>query len=187
MKVSKTVSIDLELLQKVIEKNPNFSQAVTLALENWLYFLNETARGNTIHFNRLFTVNYSPSVIWPLLTFDGIANWVKMVTHIEYLTEAHTGLGARCKLFAKIKDLKASSIAEITEYIENKKLAYRAQGEFSIFSSATLVPRGKVTDIKVIIVIGFDPNIATEEIKNEIIENLENGFKNFQLIASHAN
>ena len=36
MKVSKTISIDLELLQKVIEKEKNLSEAVSEALEMWL-------------------------------------------------------------------------------------------------------------------------------------------------------
>jgi post-segregation antitoxin (ccd killing protein) len=36
MKVSKTVSIDLELLRTVLSKEKNFSAAVTEALEMWL-------------------------------------------------------------------------------------------------------------------------------------------------------
>jgi len=36
MKVSKTVSIDLELLRSVLNKEGNFSKAVTEALEMWL-------------------------------------------------------------------------------------------------------------------------------------------------------
>lgn len=36
MKVSKTVSIELELLQMVLKVNKNFSKVVTEALEMWL-------------------------------------------------------------------------------------------------------------------------------------------------------
>jgi len=36
MKVSKTVSIDLELLRLVLNTEENFSKAVTEALEMWL-------------------------------------------------------------------------------------------------------------------------------------------------------
>jgi len=36
MKVSKTVSIDLELLRSVLSEEKNFSAAVTEALEMWL-------------------------------------------------------------------------------------------------------------------------------------------------------
>jgi len=36
MKVAKTISIDLELLQNVLKKEPNFSKAISEALEMWL-------------------------------------------------------------------------------------------------------------------------------------------------------
>jgi len=36
MKVAKTISIDLELLQNVLRKEKNFSKAIAEALEMWL-------------------------------------------------------------------------------------------------------------------------------------------------------
>jgi len=36
MKVAKTISIDLELLQNVLRKEKNFSKAISEALEMWL-------------------------------------------------------------------------------------------------------------------------------------------------------
>jgi len=36
MKVAKTISIDLELLQNVLKKEKNFSKAISEALEMWL-------------------------------------------------------------------------------------------------------------------------------------------------------
>jgi len=36
MKVAKTISIDLELLQNVLRKEQNFSKAISEALEMWL-------------------------------------------------------------------------------------------------------------------------------------------------------
>jgi len=36
MKVAKTISIDLDLLQNVLRKEKNFSKAISEALEMWL-------------------------------------------------------------------------------------------------------------------------------------------------------
>ena len=115
MKVSKTVSIELELLQQVLEKNPKFSEVVTLALESWLAIQQQTEEGNIIHFSQAFKSKIPPKIIWNLLTFDGLVKWVKMIEKAEYITDAHTGLGAKCILYRKVDDIEATSEAEIVE------------------------------------------------------------------------
>ena len=42
MKISKTVSIDFKLFTKVIDKENNFSKAVSEALENWIAIKNRS-------------------------------------------------------------------------------------------------------------------------------------------------
>jgi len=43
MKVAKTISIDLELLQNVLRKEKNFSKTISEALEMWLAKKSENA------------------------------------------------------------------------------------------------------------------------------------------------
>ena len=184
MKVSKTVSIDIDLLQRVIDENPNFSSAVTEALENWLNFKKETERGNSIHFSRTFNTKIPPNVIWQLLNFDGIVKWENLLTKAEYLSEQKTGLGTRCKLFAKLDDLNLSSIATITEYLENEKMVFRSEGDFRVFASATLNSRSASTDVSVIIVVGLSDEVASKERKDVVYKSLESAFSNFAKVAS---
>ena len=133
MKVSKTVSIELELLQRVLEVNPNFSKAVNEALESWIYFKKETVHGNTIHFSKIFNIQVPANIIWQLVTFEGLVKWVNMLTRVEYLTEQTKGIGTRCKLYGRLRERESSSIAEITEYVENEKMVFvlKAISEYS--------------------------------------------------------
>jgi hypothetical protein len=184
MKVSKTVSIDLELLQKVIELNPNFSKAVTEALHNWLIFNEETQNGNAIHLSKVFETKIPPQVIWQFLTFDGIVKWDKMLYKVEYLTENTTGVGARCKLYGRVNRIESTSIAEIIEYKEYERIAYRSTGDLRIFSSATLKPKNSKTEMVVVIVIGLSDELSSTENKKDIRDNLELAFSNFETHAS---
>jgi hypothetical protein len=184
MKVSKTVSIDLDLLQRVLEENPNFSKVVTEALYNWLLFKRETKNGNAIHFNKVFDTKISTNILWQMLTFDGIEKWDKMVHKIEYLTEFKTGLGTKCILYGKVRDIESISIAEITEYEENVRIVYRSQGDLRIFSSATLKPKGAKTEVAVVIVIGISDKLASPDINEEIKNNLESALASFEKIAT---
>lgn len=183
MKVSKTVSIDLGLLQKVLEKNQKFSEAVTMALENWLAFQKQTDEGNIIHFSQVFKSKIPPKIIWRLMTFDGIVKWVKMLKKVEYLTENHTGLGAKCILHGKVRNIEATSVAEIIEHKEYERIVFRSQGDFTIFTRAVLNPKSSHTEVRVIIVVGLPPELATDEIRKELNNDLRSAFATFRKVA----
>ena len=184
MKVSKTVSIEIDLLQKILEENNNFSHIVTEALQNWLYFKNETEQGNAIHFSRIFKTKIPPKIVWRLMSFDGLTKWIKMIKKTEYLTDQKKGLGTKCKLYGQIEDVKATSIAEITEYNEYERMVYRSQGDFRIFSSATLTPKGSQIEVAVIIIIGLSDELVSAGVKGEIQRNLESAFGLFEKVAT---
>ena len=184
MKVSKTVSIDLDLLQQVLDINPKFSEVVTLALENWLISRQQSDEGNIIHFSQSFRSKIEPKIIWQLMTFDGLIEWVDMLEKVDYITENRTGLGAKCILYGKVNDIEATSTAEIIEYREYGKLVISSEGEFTLFISAILNPRGSYTEVRTIIVVSLSNELATDEIRKEINHNLNSAFKAFRTVAS---
>lgn len=185
MKVSKTVSIEIDLLNRVIEENPNFSSVVTEALENWLNFKKETERGNTIHFSKSITSRIPPKAIWQLMTFDGIVKWVSVLTKAEYLVDDTIGLGSKCILYGEVDDINITSIAEITEYREFEKMVFRAEGDFRVFTSVSLNTRGPSTEVVVIIVVGLSEELASNDRKEEILKSIEEGFSIFSKLASN--
>ena len=182
MKVSKTVSIELELLQRVLDENPSFSSAVTEALENWLNFKKETGRGNTIHFSRTFSTPVPTQLIWGNLTFDNIVRFVPMLSNVEYISENQNGLGARAILYAELFGDTLTSTAEITEYVEHTKMAFRSSGDFRLFVSISLTPKSNKTDVSLIAVIGLTDEFSTDANKNEIKRNIDAGFNQFRKI-----
>jgi hypothetical protein len=184
MKVSKTVSIDLNLLQRVLEENPNFSKAVTEALENWLNFKQETERGNSVHFSNTFNTKIPPKIIWQLMTFDGIVKWINMLKKVEYLTEHTSGLGTKCILYGEIDDIKASTVAEITEYKEYERMVIRSQGEFRMFVSASLYSKGPTTNVNVVVVVGLSDELSSDRRKEAIHKSIESAFGMFAKVAS---
>ena len=184
MKVSKTVSIEMDLLQKVLEKNPKFSKVVTLALESWLEQQKQSEDGNIIHFSQTFSSKIPPNIIWSLMTFDGVVQWIEMLEIVEYLSENHTGKGTTCILHGKVDDIEATSKAEIIEYKEYEKMVIRSQGEFTLFIVVNLDVKGSTTDVRVIIAVGLSADLATENIRREIYNNINSAFDTFRTIAS---
>lgn len=118
------------------------------------------------------------------MNFDGLVKWVEMIEKAEYLTETHTGLGAKCILYGKVDDIEATSTAEIIEYQEYEKLVIRSQGDFTLFISAILNPRGSYTEVRTMIVVGLSHELATEDVRREIYYNLNSGFDSFRNVAS---
>jgi hypothetical protein len=184
MKVSKTVSIDLDLLQRTLQQNDNFSEIVSLALENYLFFQQETERGNSIYLTKNFSTKIPKNIIWRLIRFENMVKWVNLITKAEYLTEQTMGESTKCRLTGKLGDLEASSIAEIIEYEENERLVYRAQGDFTIVSSVTVRTVGKNNEISLIVVIGLSKEIASQDRYREIYSNLKSAFTIFEKMAT---
>ena len=87
MKVSKTASIDIDLLQRTLQANKNFSEIVSLALESYLFFQKETERGNTVNFSKSFTTKVPLKNIWPLMSIENMVKWVNLIDTFEYLSE----------------------------------------------------------------------------------------------------
>jgi hypothetical protein len=153
-------------------------------LENFLFFQQETKTGNSIYLSQNFTTKIPKNIIWRLIRFDNMVKWVNMLTKVEYLTEEKIGVGTICKLYAKVGDLEATSIAEIVEYDENNRLVYRAQGDFTIVSSVNIRSVGKKNSIHVITVIGLSTDLASPELYREIYSNLESAFNTFEKVAN---
>ena len=179
MKVSKTISIDLDLLSRTLEANPKFSEIVTLALENFLILQKQSKEGNMIHFSRSFNFNLPPEKIWELMTFDSMVEYHPMLQKAEYITKHKNGLGAKCKLYSRLGKIEATSIAEIVEYEEYSKLAYLTKGDFNLYSYAILNPKGKKTEIILIITIELNPALASDELRKEIYTGLTEFFEVF--------
>lgn len=184
MKVSKTVSIELELLQRTLQTNTKFSEIVSLALENYLFFKQETEKGNAVYHSQNFKTKIPKNIIWRLLCFENMVKWVNMIAKAEYLTDQKTGVGTRCKLYAKVGELEASSIAEIIEYEENVRLVFRSQGDFTIVSSISIRSVGNHNEVNAITVIGLSTELASPELYKEIYSNLESAFTVFEKVAS---
>ena len=183
MKVSKTVSIELDLLQRTLQTNKKFSEIVSLALENYLFFKQETEKGNAVYFSHNFKTKIPKNIIWHLISFENMVKWVNMITKAEYLTDQKTGVGTRCKLYAKVGTLEASSIAEIIEYEENARMVYRAQGDFTIVSSVSIRTVGNHNEVNAIVFIGLSTELASPELYKEIYSNLESAFTLFGKVA----
>jgi hypothetical protein len=184
MKVSKSVSIDIELLQRTLEHYPNFSEAVSLALENCLFFHNETIKGNTVYFSRSYKTKIPKNIIWRLNKFENMTKWLKMLTKVEYLTEQKKGIGTRCKLYGKIGEREAVSIAEIIEYDEDNLLVYRAEGEFTVMSRTKIQSTGSSNTVNVMAMVGLSPDLSSPELNVEIYRNLDSAFSLFEKVAS---
>ena len=183
MKVSKTVSIDIDLLQRTLKHYPNFSEAVTLALENCLFFNTETEKGNTIYFSRSYKTKIPTKTIWNLIQLENIPKWLKILIGIEYLTEQKKGVGTKYKLLGKIGETEATSIAEIIEYDEDHTLVYRAEGDFTIMSRTIIKPSGNSNTVNVLAMVGLSPEFASQELNMEIYSNLDSAFSHFEKIA----
>jgi hypothetical protein len=119
------------------------------------------------------------------LTFNGISKWVKLINKIEYLTKNHTGLGAKCIFYGKVGEIEASSIAEIIDYTEYERMAFRAQGDFTIFTRVILNPKRTHTELRVIIFVVLSSKLATEDIRREVHANLLSAFDTFRRVANN--
>jgi hypothetical protein len=184
LKVSKSVSIDIDLLQRTLQHYPNFSEAVSLALENCLFFHNETIKGNTVYFSRNYKTNVPKEVIWRLIQFENMTKWLKMLTRVEYLTEQKTGIGTKCKLYGKIGDHEAVSIAEIIDCDEDNLLVYRAEGEFTVMSRTRIQSTGRSNTVSVMAMVGLSPELSSQELNVEIYRNLDSAFNVFEEVAT---
>ncbi len=184
MKVSKTVSIDIDLLQRTLQSNEKFSEIVSLALENYLFFQRETEEGNMIYYTRNFKTKIPVHIIWSLINFNNIPKWHKMINKVEYPSDFKMQKGAKCKLYGKIGDIVATSEAEIIEYSKNERFVYRAQGDFTIVSSISIRSVGNRNEINAIAVIGLSRELASKELYHEIYSNLDSAFGLFIKIAT---
>ena len=107
-----------------------------------------------------------------------------MLTKIEYLTDQKSGVGTKCKLYGKLGNLEATSIAEIIEYEENQNLVYRAQGEFTVVSKTSIRSIGNRNEINIVSVIGLSPGLASPEVYKEVYSYLDSAFNLFEKVAT---
>ena len=147
MKVSKNVSIDLELLNRVRTKEESFSRAVAEALEIWL----ESERFFDIFYRSVVEFMVPPEKIWPMLLLDKTQEWMNMVHSSEYTSEKREGVGTTGRLIAEAVGVKAEWEIQYTEYIENEKLSWRTTGgNITALTSITLKPKGNQTEMKIV-------------------------------------
>jgi hypothetical protein len=85
--------------------------------------------------------------------------------------------------YAKLGDLEISSIAEIIEYDEKKRLVYRAEGGFTVVCSNTIQSLGSRNEVRVIAMIGLAPRLASPDLNREIYSNLDSVYTIFEKIA----
>lgn len=184
MKVSKTVSIDIDLLQRTLQVNESFSQIVSLALESYLFFQKETERGNTVYFCKSFTTKVPLKSIWRLLSIENMVNWVNPIESFEYLSEKRNGEGAKFRLSGRLNGKDVSSIFEVLEYREMERFVYRAEGDVTIISSVAMRSNGAKNEISTVGVIGLSPEIASPELYREVASSLESAIGFFEKMAN---
>jgi uncharacterized membrane protein len=85
-------------------------------------------------------IKASPEKVWPLLSCEKIPEWYPNIKSHEFTSEKR-GLGATYHVAGEGDGQKFEYDAEVTEYVENSRVAWRTiSGDWTAFGSTTLEP-----------------------------------------------
>lgn len=99
---------------------------------------------------KLIEINAPPEKIWPMIQWDRLPEWYDPVKKVEWTSKEKYTVGTTVRIIDKFKGFKGDWNAEMTEYIENKKVSWRATKGFTGFGTRTLSPAKegtKMTDM----------------------------------------
>jgi coenzyme Q-binding protein COQ10 len=86
-------------------------------------------------------INAPPEKIWPIVEWEKLPEWFETVKKVEWTSKEKNKVGATLHMKAEAAGTKAEYDAEITEWIENEKMAWRTTGgNITLIASSTLTP-----------------------------------------------
>ena len=86
-------------------------------------------------------IKASPEEVWALLTdFERVYQWMWAVDHIQITSKIRTGVGVKTHTVMKLMGFRLESDGEVVEWVENKKLGFRATSGMEWRSLLTLEP-----------------------------------------------
>ena len=86
-------------------------------------------------------IKASPEEIWPLISLEKIAAWMRQIKKTEYASNERKGVGTIVHVWGKAGGVKCELEAETTDWTEYRSLAWRSvAGTLTGFGSVTLIP-----------------------------------------------
>lgn len=90
---------------------------------------------------RSIEIKASPEKIWELISWDRFPEWYPYIKKSKYTSKKRAGVGATAHVIGDAEGQKFEYDAEVTEYVENERAAWRTtSGNWTAFGSTTLKP-----------------------------------------------
>ncbi len=104
---------------------------------------------------RSIEINATADKIWPMVFWDKVPQWFSGIKRGEYTSKFKDRVGATAHVEGVAGGVKAEWDAETTEWVENKKYAWRTtSGTFTGVGSMTLAPTN--SGVKTTFVMDYD-------------------------------
>jgi uncharacterized membrane protein len=95
-------------------------------------------------------INVLPEKIWPIVRWENVPEWFDTVKKVEWTSKEHNKVGATFHAIGEAAGAKMEYDAEITEVIENEKMAARTTGgNLTSISSVSLSPTEAGTKVTI--------------------------------------
>jgi uncharacterized membrane protein len=95
-------------------------------------------------------INVSPEKIWPIIRWENVPEWFDTVKKVEWTSQEHNKVGSTFHVMQEAAGAKMESDNEITEVIENEKMAFRTiGGNVTFVGSVTLSPTKAGTNVTI--------------------------------------
>jgi uncharacterized membrane protein len=95
-------------------------------------------------------INVSPEKIWPIVRWENVPEWFDTVKKVEWTSKEHNKVGSTFHAISEAAGAKMEYDAEITEVIENEKMAARTTGgNLTSISSVSLSPTEAGTKVTI--------------------------------------
>jgi uncharacterized membrane protein len=86
-------------------------------------------------------IKASPPEIWPLISWDKVPTWMRIIKKAEYSSQEREGVGCVAHVCGEAGGVNSEWDAETTEWTEYSRTAWRStSGTFTGFGSMTLLP-----------------------------------------------
>ena len=93
-------------------------------------------------------INAPPEKVWSMIQWDKVVEWLPSIKKVEWTSDSHKA-GATVEVKSELAGIKGVMDVETTEYIENKKLAWRARN-FKMSGVRALSPIKKGTKVDIV-------------------------------------
>jgi len=95
-------------------------------------------------------INVPPEKIWPIIKWENVPQWFETVKKVEWTSKEQNTVGSTFHVIQEAAGSKMEADDEITEVVENEKMAFRTiSGNTTASGSVTLSPTKSGTKVTI--------------------------------------